>query len=251
MRMQDEEGKVADLLKGLERVEAPAGFEQRVMRQIASSGGRGAMRRPVFLLVLKFAAPAAMLLLMGVLFVTVGDREVSVGLVPPVQEDQLAPAPVVPDPTGTGAVAAVNAPAVKASPAGSAKPQNSPNVEEYPLVENMAVEGPGETRRPPGSDPKPRSLDPSAAMPKDRGLSVGDVLSFLGATSSCGADGCTVRAVSANSVAGRSSIKAGDRIVAIDGRRVDGATVFTGVTSFRSVEVFRDGRSVTIQLTLN
>ena len=78
------EERIEELLGGLQKVDAPVGFEEGVMRRITGSGSGERSRGPMLLLGLKFAVPAAVLLLMGAMFVFFGGREPDVASVPPV-----------------------------------------------------------------------------------------------------------------------------------------------------------------------
>lgn len=246
--MDREEEKVASLLGALDRVGPPAGFESLVMRRIAESSGGPAASRPVFMLVLKFAAPAAMLLLMGMLFVFFGDREVSIGSVPPVRDGELAPAKLEqPSPANGSIASAISAPV--RTPVANVARDGSNAAPSGGSSEDIAVSGPGETLRPPGIDPNPRNVDPSDVT-RSGGVKLPEVLSVLGISSTCAADGCRVNSVSQASVAG-GKLGAGDRIVAIDGRPVNDATTFSGRTSFGSFQVVRDGRTMTVSLGPN
>lgn len=251
MRREDDEEKVAALLGGVGRIEAPAGFEQRVMRRIAE-GGEPSVRRPAIMLALKFAAPAAVLLLMGTLFVFFGDREMDSALVPPVSDGQLVPA-ALDVPTEPAATPASSEQAqLKTPAANTAKPNEKPAGSATEITsEDFTAKAPDEPIRIPGIDTRPMEVDRSAVAPRGDGVKIGEVLSMLGVTSSCGRDGCRVTAVSPGSLAARGNLSAGDMIVSIDGRAVNSSTVFAGPTSMRTVQIVRGGQSVTIPLGAN
>ena len=254
MRREEEEEKVASLLGGLERIEAPAGFENRVMRHIAKVAAGEEHHRPALLLVLKFAAPAAALLLMGAMFAYFADREVSNASVPPVQDLQLAVAKLDDAPPSNASVAAANtpsgrpvrAPGVNTSrPSGGALPARS-----GVTSEDFTVQGPGEIYTPPGLDPRPRNVDPSTVSPGD-GIKVGEVLSFIGISAACDGGGCRVTSLSQGSPAERAKLNVGDRIVSIDGRPINVSTAFSGPTSFKTFQVVRGGRTMNVPLSSN
>ena len=256
MRREEQEEKVAALLGGLGRIEAPAGFEDRVMRRIAEPAPAQGYGRPGLLLGLKFAVPAAALLLMGVLFVFFGDREVDNALVPPVQDGQSGPV------KGSDVLQPANVTVASANPASSAQPARSPGANAArspnapPLPHpgggsvDIAVEGPGETITPPGLDPRPRNIDPAAVSQKG-GVRIGDVLSFFGVGADCGGDGCRVTSVSKGSLAERAKLSVGDRIVSIDGGTINAATAFSGPTAFKTFQVVRGGRTLNLSLSSN
>lgn len=254
MRREEQEEKITSLLGGLDRVEAPHGFETRVMRRIAEGQPGGETHRSVLLLVLKFAAPAAMLLLMGMLFVFFGDSEVSNAIVPPVPESS---APITPE--GAEAPRAVDGTLAATHPSeqrpAAQQPVNSPprkRPASSPQImsEDMAVQGPGETIRPQGFDSRPRNVDPAAVMPKG-GIKLTNVLNFLGVNAVCANDGCSVSSVSKGSFADRAGLAAGDRIISIDGRAVNAATEFSGQASFKTFQVDRGGRRLSLSTKPN
>lgn len=255
MEREEQEEKVASLVGGLGKVEAPAGFERHVMVRIAESQAGTERRRPAFLLFLKFAAPAAALLLMGAMFVFFGDRGVDVTSVPPVQESLNSAGPVR-DVRRTGDPgSAVNATTTgqQERPSGSNASRQSKQNAPMPSgvnSEDFAVEGPGEIYTPPGLNPRPRKVDPAVVSPGS-GVKVGEVLSFIGANTSCGGDGCRVASITKGSLADRAKLSIGDRIVAIDGRSVDASTAFSGPTSFKSFQVVRGGRTITVSIGSN
>lgn len=254
MGEQEQEVEVERLLGGLERIDAPAGFEGRVLRKIATTKGANYVERPILMLVLKFAAPAAMLLLLGIFFVYWGDREVNTALVPPVQEipgvTESTHEPSVSTPAAGGVLASdqnVRGQGVNgARPAGSPPPLR-PSV----TSEDFALQGPGETVTPPGTDPHPRNIDPSMVSPRQNGIKVGDLLTMIGISSTCDNSGCRVMTVSPGGLADRSKITAGDRIMSIDGKAIKASTSFTGQISFKTIQVMRGGRAVNVSLASN
>lgn len=250
----EKEDKVAELLGGLQRVDAPAGFEDRVMSRIKGSPTGERSRGPTFRLGLKFAAPAAALLLIGLIFVLLGGREPDITLVPPVQDGPVSPprSEEIPSNTETAAVGSPSSDEASRTPKtnrsrisnGTARPRSSVS------SEDMAVQGPGETFTPPGLDSRPRGIDPTNVSPGG-GVGVRDVLSFIGIAADCGQDGCRVTSLSNGSLADRAKLNVGDRIVSIDGRPINGSTAFAGPTSFKSFQVVRGGRTIALSLTSN
>ena len=255
MRREEQEEKIASLLGGLERVDAPHGFESRVMRRIAEGEPGGGTNRSVLLLVLKFAAPAALLLILGMFFVFFGDSEVSNASVPAVQESNGQVAP----PAAAEAPRTVDQALAAASPSeqrpATQQPVNSPprkrNAASQPQImsEDLAVQGPGETIRPQGLDPRPRNIDPSTV--RSGSIKLTNVLSFIGVNASCGNDGCRVSSVSKGTFADRVGLAAGDRIISIDGRAVNAATEFSSQASFKTFQVDRGGRTLSLSTKSN
>ena len=112
------------------------------------------------------------------------------------------------------------------------------------------MQGPGETFTPPGFDPRSRGVD-SSKVPNGGGVDIHEVLSFIGVAADCGQDGCRVTSLSNDSLADRAKLNVGDRIVSIDGRPINGSTVFGGPTSFKSFQVVRGRRTITLSLSSN
>jgi membrane-associated protease RseP (regulator of RpoE activity) len=243
MRREEQDEKIASLLGGLESVDAPHGFESRVMRRIAERGLGGEVNRPVLLLMLKFAAPAAMLVLMGMFFVFFGDSEVSNALVPPVQESNtpLAPATTEVPLTVDGALASTlpTEPPAAQPPVNTArpKPASSPRI----MSEDFAVQGPGETLRPEGVDPRPET-----EAPPSRRFSPIQLLDIIGIRSGCTPANCTVREVRANSPAAKSGVLENDVVISIDEKPIDTTHLYSEKPEIRSITVQRDGRVVRI-----
>ena len=246
MRREVQDEKIASLLGGLESVDAPHGFESRVMRRIAERRSGGETHRSVLLLVLKFAAPAAMLVLMGMLFVFFGDSEVSHALVPPVQEmnSPIAPPATEAPPALEGALASASPteiqPAVQ-PPANTARPKPAPSPRI--MSEDFAVQGPGETLRPERLDP-----DPAAGVPPSRRFLPIQLLDVFGIESVCTSVNCTVRKVRPNSPAARSGVLEGDAVISIDEKPVGTTHLYPEEPQIRSIKVRRDGQIIRLQL---
>jgi hypothetical protein len=248
------EERIEELLGGLQKVDAPVGFEERVMRRITGSGSGERSRGPALLLALKFAVPAAVLLLMGAMFVFFGGREPDVASVPPVLEDQIVTShsEELPQTTETALLGSASSDQMRRSPKVSASRLSNGSVGPRSRVnsEDIALQGPGETFTPPGLDARVRNVDPST-VPPGGGGNIRDVLSFIGVSADCGHDGCRVTSLSNGSLADRAKLNVGDRIVLIDGRPINDSTSFSGPTSFKSFQVVRGGRSINLSLRSN
>ena len=240
MRREEQDEEIASLLGGLEHVDAPHGFESRVMHRIAERGSGSGVNRPVLLLVLKFAAPAAMLVLMGMFFVFFGDSEVSNALVPPVQELNTPVAPAATEaPLIEGALASASPTEIQ--PAAQAqvnsarpKPASSPRI----MSEDFAVQGPGETLRPERLDPGSETGGP----PSRRSSSPLQLLEVIGIQSGCTPVNCYVRKVRPNSWAARSGVLEGDVVISIDEKPIDSTHLYSGEPKIRSITVQRNGQ---------
>ena len=248
------EERIEELLGGLQKVDAPLGFEERVMRRITGSGSGERSRGPMLLLGLKFAVPAAVLLLMGAMFVFFGGREPDVASVPPVPEGQIVTShsEELPQTTETASLGSSSSDQMPGSPKASASRPSNGSAGPRPGVnsEDIALQGPGETFTPPGLDERVPNVDPST-VPPGGGVNIRDVLSFIGVSADCGHDGCRVTSLSNGSLAQRAKLGVGDRIVSIDGRPINDSTSFSGPKSFKSFQVVRGGRTLTLLLTSN
>jgi hypothetical protein len=254
MQRDGMEERIEELLGGLQKVGAPVGFEERVMRRITGSGSGERSRGPALLLSLKFAVPAAVLLLMGAMFVFFGGREPDVASVPPVLEDQIVTShsEELPQTTETALLGSASSDQMRRSPKVSASRLSNGSVGPRSRVnsEDIALQGPGETFTPPGLDARVRNVDPST-VPPGGGGNIRDVLSFIGVSADCGHDGCRVTSLSNGSLADQAKLNVGDRIVLIDGRPINDSTSFSGPTSFKSFQVVRGGRSINLSLRSN
>lgn len=250
MERQEQEEKIASMLGGLERTEAPSGFETRVMRRIAEAKESKGLGRPVLILFLKFAAPAAMLLLVGLFLVIVGSGDVNTGAVPPVQDSPAQRTQVNDSAIANGVVASI-APKTEQTKSSSEttanRKGNVPTSDQTGVNSaDFAVQGPGETYRPLGIDPRPRNVDPSVVSPPKGGVPVAEMLQMIGVDSKCARDGCLVASVRKGGLGERVKVLPGDLIVKVDGRKTDGSTNFSGTFALKSFEVVRDGRAITL-----
>jgi len=253
MQRDGMEERIEELLGGLQKVDAPLGFEERVMRRITGSGSGERSRGPALLLALKFAVPAAVLLLMGAMFLFFGGREPDVASVPPVPEGQIVTphSEELSQTTETASLGSSSSDQTPRSPKASASRRSNGSTGPRTGVnsEDIAVQGPGETFTPPGLDARVPNVDPSTVPPG--GGNIRDVLSFIGISADCGRDGCRVTSLSNGSLADRAKLNVGDRIVLIDGRPINDSTSFSGPTSFKSFQVVRGGRSINLSLGSN
>lgn len=254
MLREEKEKEIASILGGLERVEAPTGFETRVMHRIMQAGPRQKDRGPSLLLVLKFAVPAAALLLMAMLVLFSG-REVDVTSVPPIRDGQTAPVRMEDSAPTNLAAATVNSslpdrPARTSRLKAVRKPGGYAHSRPEVNSEDMAVQGPGESFAPPGLDARPRNLDPST-IPPGRRVDIRDMLSFMGVSAACDLHGCRVASLTKGSLAERARLNVEDRIVSIDGRAVGASTSFTGPMVFKTFHVVRAGRTLNVEISPN
>jgi hypothetical protein len=248
--------KVASMLRGLPRVEAPANFEFRVKAGIA----RGDASRFAFLPFFRTAAPFALILLVASFGLLYYQRPAAIGSDP----GETSMSGMAPSAAPTESATAV-APVVSAPSRESA----APTVERV-LTESRRSSGTQRTvSRTSGSRPQGGSVDRiihpanvimppgfEAANPQNRNANaaasttstpVADILGMFGIEGDFAAGGgWKVRSVKENSYGSRATIAAGDVIESIDGQPVknemslkDGGKKFT---------VRRDGKTVTLSL---
>lgn len=256
MGLSDEKDDVRALLSGIGRVDAPADFEQTVRRRISQGQGVSMSRRTVFLLALKFAAPAIVLLVLGGFLVFFNNKAPDIAQFPEVidtfsnagnqkaaepaneQAFRTSDRPVEPV-TGNGN-AAINKPA---SPKPGTKPKNT---ELGGGSEDLAVNAASGPLYPPGLDPNPKNIptDP----PAHGSVSLTSILEFLGIESACSSAACRVVSVRPASMAEKNGVQKDDLIYAIDGRPINTDQGYSGRIEFRSLGVNRGGRTITINL---
>ena len=259
-QLDADEARIAELLAGLKRVEAPANFEFRLKAKLANAERPQPRTRfiPAFV---RYSAPLAVMAVVGTAFYlnspTSPDAPVvqTAGVVPQIEKVQeVAAAPAVPGPVKVEdqTPARTRVPSINASLRKPVEPRgtqaNSPE---------KAANGQGSTVRT-LNQPKiflPRGLDasvPANVTPEDAGVkklfTAGDVLPELGIDAGYSEAGYTVKSVKSNSPAERAGVKAGDLLEAIDENRLVKGTVFKGDFNGRTIKVRRDGKLVELSL---
>lgn len=252
--MQSEKKDQVELaLNRLERVEAPANFEtmlrSRILRESAESSAGGTP----WSLIIKFALPTVALLLLGVFFVLSGPARFDQAAVPPVMDS--APAlreqpnalPVRTDDqqaVGNDSLAADTREVIK-----DATNVRS-NRAEKPTggSKDVALSPADDPLYPPGLDPTRRVVNPDTQTGSN--ISVSSILSMFGIVIACGPADCDAITVQSNSLAERAGVKKGDKIEAINDRSINSTTAFSGSINVRTLRISRDGKPITVNLTV-
>ena len=249
---------VSALLSALPRVQAPDNFEFGVKAKIARHGQTSGGLTPF----LKLAAPFGLVLLIGVIVLFYGlrpsDSDIAViadpartesNFVPPAaaiptsplsevsvpQADQRTDPALVPE--RASVASETRAPARKSSK--SAAP--SPGGGSFDISLGSA-----KPKLPPGFEAANPSTSPTNSNSAGSGSPVRDALDVLGVTSSFANGGWQVGAVTANSIASRGKVMAGDVILAIDGRQLRSDSTIKG--SITILTVRRDGKTLSLKL---
>ena len=253
-----EDTEVSAALGRLGKVTAPYGFEANVRSAIKARSGRSFFAAPGFLLGIKFAVPAILLLFLGafLLFSTGGVDHDRIAVLEPVA--QPAPANVasgVPasEPPTSGQVNNVVSEAGQVNARVPANrnargSQTSGNGREFQGgSRDFALSQDNTSIGPKDVDPDHKSGTASPTGP----VTAETILSKMGISSKCIEKGCNAVSVRPASIGGTSGVKEGDVIEAIDGKPVDAGTVFKGNVIIRNVTVRRDGKRVIVPLSVD
>lgn len=240
------------MLGELPRAAAPSSFESAVRSRISMHGGSGWSSSPVLLLGLKFAAPVVVLAVIGTFVILSGTRTPDTATVPP-PADTMDPAIRAGNDTG---VTPQSEEAVQTEAAsGVVKPGSKKGLD----ARRGDTEGPGGGSKdlalsqdsarinPPEFDPKGRK-DVQPVPPKGNGITAESILTMIGIKPECRSDGCLASAVSKQSIAERSGVRAGDLIESIDDKPIKTGTVFDGTVSVRTLALRRGGKRITVSL---
>jgi len=255
--MTADDRRIAELLGGLNRVNAPSDFEFRVRAGIASqasirSGGLRLRR------VILYAAPIVLLLAIGlpIAFYYEGRSEQSTVIKTGIDRKETATVTVSETPAG-GPTAAEPAVEQRTS-ANRSKERDSVNTSAdttAPKRNEKTGGGSYVAASREGRRILPRGLDPNvrtAATPEDFSMNasipVRDVLSTLGINAEFNGKAWTVESVTDNSTAARAGLRRGDLVLAIDDQPISKATDFKGKVSGKSIRILRAGRPASIEL---
>jgi hypothetical protein len=245
IRSKDQkEETISRLLGSLPTAEAPENFEAMVRSQIADRRPAESSGRPVLWLALKFALPMLLLVFLGAFLIVSDDSSLDTGMVPPVDSSSV-PSMDLDEKVPSNDVA-VN------SRNESGRPQpvnrNAEVPKTTPPSEVKALSQDDTTRFPPGVDP--RNATKTNKRPSPGRISPISILSFIGITSACSPVSCQVRALQAGGLADRAGVRVGDVVEAIDQRPIDSTHLFSGEVAVRTLRIRRDGKQLTISLTV-
>lgn len=251
------EGEISELLGSMERVEAPVGFERRVLDRIASADKPAGLDRTMLLLGLKFSVPAVALIVLGVFLVYFNAKTPDTAQLPEVIDTftentgQMPQSPASNTTTVSGTsqtelAAAENRTNSNAERTGANRNANGKRTGGG--SEDMAVSPSGDPLYPPGINPNIR-LSPETA-PTQGPIAPSSILAILGIKSACTSVGCRVTGVQANSIGSRAGILTGDLVEAIDDRPIDSNHTFSGSVNVRMLRINRDGKTITVELKM-
>jgi hypothetical protein len=253
--LDTDDAKVAQLLAGLKRVEAPANFEFRLKARLANATppARTFGFVPSFV---KFASPVALVAAVSsVLFLNSSNSPESTvstaGVAPQINVSEVvkpaasfAPTTVV-EPEATVPVVAAN-PNGQAAKVRQSVPPAVREPKEPDRSQLKAVNG-AKIIVPRGIDPNLRVL-PVAPQPESKSLlPASDVLRWLG-IDSVYEGGWKVRAIKKDSPADHAGVKADDILEAIDDNQLGKDAMFKSGNIGRVIKVKRDGKSVELTL---
>ena len=251
------EGEVSELLGSMERVEAPVGFERRVLDRIASADKPAGLDRTMLLLGLKFSVPAVVLIVLGVFLVYFNAKTPDTAQLPEVIDTftentgQMPQSPASNTTTVSGTSQTELAAAENRTNSNAERPGANRNANGQRTgggSEDMAVSPSGDPLYPPGINPNIR-LSPETA-PTQGSIAPSSILAILGIKSACSSVGCRVTGVQANSIGSRAGIMTGDLVEAIDDRPIDSNHTFSGSVNVRMLRINRDGKTITVELKM-
>jgi hypothetical protein len=249
-----EDTEVSAALGGLEKVTAPASFEANVRSAIEARSQRSFFNTPGFLLGLKFAVPAIILLFLGafLLFSTGGvDNDRMAVWEPVAQPAETDVASGVPA-SGPPSAGQVNNVVAEGGQVNARIPVNRTARGSQTSGNGREFQG--------GSRDFALSQDNTSIRPRDvepdQKLVTGPVtaetiLSKMGISSKCIEKGCNAVSVRSASIGGTSGVKEGDVIEAIDGKPVNAGVVFEGNVVIRNITVRRDGKRFIVPLSVD
>lgn len=255
----EDDQSVADLLGSLPRVEAPANFDARVRSRIAL--GRPSSSGREWLIPSAAALSLCAVVLASVMFVYLRGVDQQVA-----DATQPNPAPIVVTETPNPQFAAANVPQL-------ANIDSQPSVAEVPpppTTENGGTQvsrprrtvpsrGGGwyDTGVKPSADPiVPIGIPTPGSTPETNvrppgsvnKISAREVLQLIGLDAEFRDDGWYVKKVSENSLAGRSGVRDGDVVEAIDDTKIVGNTTFESGFNGKNLTVVRNGNRQTISI---
>lgn len=252
------EGEVSELLGSMERVEAPVGFERRVLDRIASADKPAGLDRTMMLLGLKFSVPAVAVVVLGVFLVFFNEKTQNTAQLPEVIDTFTDNTGQMPQSSASNTTTTVSG--TSENELAAAENRTSSNAERPGAnrnangkrtgggSEDMAVSPSGDPLYPPGINPNIR-LSPETA-PTQGPIAPSSILAILGIKSACTSVGCRVTGVQANSIGSRAGIMTGDLVEAIDDRPIDSNHTFSGSVNVRMLRINRDGKTITVELKM-
>ncbi len=260
--LSSDERKVAEMLGGLKRVEAPKDFDFHLKARIAN-GRPSQIRSASFLPILKYAIPLGLILLVGsVVFIYNSyDPLLETAMVPaPESADKPLPVTRLDEPENT--VAAVKEPASEPAPRGveqrDVPVETTDRVPQQIASKKNRVDGGSVDFRlsgavEPSGGSTDRALNPAPTPRTPTGmqlnpLGVGEALKLIGADAGFENGSWVIKSVAAGGVAARMGMKAGDLLKAIDGSQVMEKTLFPSKFGAKTIKVQRGDKILDLSL---
>lgn len=260
--------RVASLLGGLKRVDAPANFESRVRSRIAEGEQPKSSLLPAFL---KLAIPtgglaaiALALYFAGIFSRGVGEMQAE-DVTAPVQHrteekasvDQSPasnsnlPLPQQQDLPSNGELAQGDANVNRSLFRKNQKLSNSNGAstdsQKSPMSQDQGLTPAPPDKLPPGFQTIPKAADPKTA-PVRPGVPATEFLRYLGVVSEARGNALYVTSVVQNSPAERWGVKAGDTIEALNSNNVNASSVYPSGVDLREIRVRRNGASLSFRV---
>jgi len=257
LKIQDPNNeRIGEMIAGLRRVEAPGDFDFGVRARIAQ--GRPSTVLGSWLPAsVKLALPLALVLVIGgyvgfnaiyspgnINVPVVADGQPSIAQPVAVSESQ----PVAAEPVVERAEVRPEQTEVRPTTNQPVRETAAPEIESSQPEGGSVDFGATVPRKiyPRGFDPNVRVT--ANSRPVERSLGARDIFNIIGIDASYSDGGWKVRSVSAGNLAGRSGVRAGDVIEAVNGQVLGENTAFGSTFSGSSVRVRRDGAILTINL---
>lgn len=271
-----DERRISDLVGRLEKVPAPKDFDFRLKARIAAVRENGGVKASGWR-ALRYALPltatlviAAFIMIQAGLFSPASETTLDNFVAESVENRQPSDEPEPPASNRevartTNTAVPVDQPAAPDVPVGKSKTVNDLTARRNPVQKQVRLDpkpSPTEeplsskdfTVRPSNVQIMPEGLTPQPAIPENKDLKTDDSVSALGVLQILGVETVEegaklrVKAVRENSLAGRSGVKPGDVIEAIDEQKIDRENRLLKLGGGRTMTVTRDGRILKLEL---
>lgn len=261
----DGEKKIAEMLSSLKRVDAPGDFNAHVRARIARGQSLSTNSSAPNLSRIGASVAAAIVLVVGGYFVFTSINTGQNDATTVAETWPAQPQPNIEPPASNSQADDTASQTVEGSGSEARADNESPNTSgEAPRrgatsgpnvnsesdrpggsVDSAAPAAP-KPIRPPGFDPDSKVPTSATGVDPNARTNISSIFNVIGIKASWTKGGWRVNSVSANNIAERSGIRAGDVIEAINGERVGERTTFAARFDGKSVRVRRDGASVEI-----
>lgn len=242
LRNLDEE-KIAGMLGSLARVEAPKDFDFHLKARIAK-GRPNEVRSGRLFPVLRYVLPVALVALVGAgIYLNTSSGPGPVAAVVP---NATAPQPASSIDNNSIATSKPEPTATAQMPERSAQtpPSDEPQIAQAPKTEPGSRSRDFNDRA--GSSDKTLRVMPTPRNPpgtEQKKLNAREGLALIGISADFESGRWTVKSVKASEVADHIGVKAGDKIIAIDGKVIDDKTEFDGGVTVSVIRVDRGGET--------